>query len=41
MTNVDLNEAERTYIFDADTFSLETDAKVVSFEMEAQGFTCE
>lgn len=40
-TNVDLNTASRFYLFNADTFSLGTEPKVVSFEMEAQGFTCE
>lgn len=39
-TIVDLEEASRTYIFNADTFKLDTDPKVVSFEMEAQGFDC-
>ena len=33
-------EASRTYIFNADTFKLDTDPKVVSFEMEASGFNC-
>ena len=37
---VDLKEASRTYIFNADTFKLDTDPKVVSFEMEASGFNC-
>lgn len=39
-TTVNLNEAERTYIFNADTFKLNTEPKVVHFEEEAQGFTC-
>lgn len=40
-TNVNLKEAERATIFNADTFELDTDAKVVNFEMEAEGFSCE
>lgn len=40
-TNVNLNEASRMYIFNADTFKLDTEPKVVKFEMEAQGFICE
>lgn len=40
-TIVNLNETERTYIFNADSFKLETEPKVVKFEMEAQGFKCE
>ena len=40
-TIVNLEEASRAYIFNADSFSLDTEPKVVSFEMEAQGFTCE
>ena len=39
-TNVNLAEAKRTYIFNADTFSKDTEPKVVLFEMEAQGFKC-
>ena len=37
---VDLEEASRSYIFNADSFTLNTEPKVVSFEMEAQGFNC-
>lgn len=40
-TTVNLSEASRTYIFNADTFTLDTEPKVVSFEMEAQNFLCE
>lgn len=40
ITNVDLESASRTYIFKADTFKLDTEPKVVKFEMEAQNFTC-
>ncbi len=40
-TTVDLNHAERTTIFNADTFILDTEAKIINFEMEAQGFDCE
>lgn len=40
-TNVDLEDASRTYIFNADSFTLDTEPKVVSFEMEAQGFVCD
>lgn len=40
-TIVDLEEASQSYIFNADTFGLDTEAKVVSFEMEAQGFDCD
>ena len=40
-TIVDLEEASRSYIFNADSFRLDTEPKVVSFEMEALGFTCE
>lgn len=40
-TSVILSEASRTYIFNADTFKLDTEPKVVSFEMEAQNFDCE
>lgn len=39
-TLVNLNEASRTYIFNADTFKLDTESKVVNFEMESQNFTC-
>lgn len=39
-TLIDLEKASRTYIFNADTFTLDTEAKEVSFEMEAQGFDC-
>ena len=39
-TIVDLEEASRTYIFNADSFALDTEPKVVSFEMEALGFDC-
>ena len=39
-TIVNLEEASRTYIFNADSFKLDTEPKVVSFEMEAQGFSC-
>lgn len=39
-TNVNLNEANRLYIFNADTFKVGTEPKVVKFEMEAQGFEC-
>ena len=41
VTNVNLNEASRFYIFNADSFKLDTIPKVVNFEMEAQGFKCE
>ncbi len=37
---VNLNEASRGYIFHADTFKLDTEPKVVKFEMEAQNFKC-
>lgn len=40
-TIVNLSEASRTYIFNADTFELDTIPKVVIFEMEAQNFVCE
>lgn len=40
-TSVNLNEISRIYIFNADSFKLDTEPKVVKFEMEAQGFTCE
>lgn len=36
-----MEEAARTRIFNADTFSLDTEAKVVSFEMNSQNFKCE
>ena len=39
-TIVNLEEASRIYIFNADSFKLDTEPKVVSFEMEAQGFSC-
>lgn len=39
-SSVNLNEANRLYIFNADSFSLNTEPKVVKFEMEAQGFKC-
>lgn len=39
-TIVNSGEASRTYIFNADSFALDTEPKVVSFEMEAQGFDC-
>lgn len=37
---VNLNEASRGYIFHADSFKLDTEPKVVKFEMEAQNFKC-
>lgn len=37
---VNLSEASRGYIFHADTFKLDTEPKVVKFEMEAQNFKC-
>lgn len=40
-TNCNLSEMARTYIFHADTFTLDTEPKVVKFEMEAQNFKCE
>lgn len=40
-TTINLNETERMYIFNADSFKLNTEPKVVKFEMEAQGFKCE
>ena len=40
-TIVNLNEIDRIYIFNADSFKLDTAPKVVKFEMEAQGFKCE
>lgn len=39
-TIVNLEQASRTYIFNADTFKKNTEPKVVSFEMEAQGYNC-
>ena len=39
-TIVNLEEASRTNIFNADSFTLDTEPKVVSFEMEALGFDC-
>ncbi len=39
-SNINLSEASRQYIFNADTFKLDTETKIVKFEMEAQGFTC-
>ena len=39
-TIVNLEQASRSYIFNADSFRLDTEPKVVSFEMEAQGFDC-
>ena len=39
-TIVNLEEASRTNIFNADTFKLDTEPKIVSFEMEAMGFNC-
>lgn len=39
-TIVNLEEASRSYIYNADSFRLDTEPKVVSFEMEAQGFDC-
>lgn len=40
-TSVNLSEIDRIYIFNADSFKLDTEPKVVKFEMEAQGFKCE
>lgn len=40
-TTVNLSSASRFYVFNADTFIIDTEAKVVKFEMEAQGFQCE
>lgn len=40
-TTVNLSEASRIYIFNADSFQLDTTPTVVKFEMEAQAFTCE
>lgn len=39
-TIVNLEEANRSYVFNADTFELDTEPKVVNFEMETQGFDC-
>lgn len=39
-TIVNLEEANRTYLFNADTFKKGTEPKVVSFEMESSGFNC-
>lgn len=39
-TNVNLNEASRLYIYNADSFKAGVEPKVVKFEMEAQGFSC-
>ena len=39
-TTVNLNDADRTIIYNADTFKLNTEPKVVHFEMSAQGFSC-
>lgn len=39
-TNVNLKESGKLYIFNADSFLEDTEPKVVSFEMEAQGFSC-
>ena len=39
-TVMNLEEASRSYLFNADSFRLDTEPKVVSFEMEAQGFDC-
>lgn len=39
-SSINLSEAERMYLFNADSFKLNTEPKVVKFEMEAQGFTC-
>lgn len=39
-TNVDVGTSERDKIFEADTFKVDTEAKIVKFEMEAQGFKC-
>ncbi len=38
--NVNLANASRMYIINADTFSLNTEPKIVKFEMESQGFDC-
>lgn len=40
-TTVDMSKVDRFYIYSADSFKLNTEPKVVSFEMEAQGFDCE
>lgn len=39
-TNIDSANAERFYVFGADSFKLDDPAKVVNFEMEAQGYDC-
>ena len=39
-TIVNLEQASRTNIFNADSFTYETDPKIVSFEMESLGFDC-
>lgn len=39
-TIVNLSNASRMYIFNANTFKLDTEAKVVKFEIEAEGFNC-
>lgn len=39
-TNINLSEASRLYVFNADSFSAGVEPKVVKFEMEAQGFSC-
>jgi len=41
VTTLNLSEAGRMYLFHADSFKLDTEPKVVKFEMEAQGFKCE
>ncbi len=40
-SSIDLKEASRMYLFNADSFKLDTEPKVVKFEMETQGFKCE
>lgn len=40
-TSLNLNEVSRMYIFNADSFKLDTEPKIVKFEMETQGFKCE
>lgn len=40
-TDVDLSRTERLYVYNADSFNLDTAPNVVKFEMEAQGFLCE
>lgn len=39
-TNINLSEASRLYVFNADSFNEGVEPKVVKFEMEAQGFSC-